>query len=720
MTDPAKFAHVMLNRIKRFFNVSRVCWYDIETFSECDLKESGSVVYAEHPSTEIFLGAWAFDNGPVHVWDKYAWTLGDLHIPTEIPDDLAEALFSGGIDTLVVCFNASFEYSLYKYCDGRIIPLERIMDPMINAYYLSFPGSLEKVGELVGLSEDQAKSKEGKALIRTFCTPKNPTKARPDRTRILPEDEPDKWRRFREYARQDVSSMRDAAYRLFQHPMPMHEWENWRMDFEMCDRGVPVNVKMAEAAYSAYEANRELLLQEMHERTGLSNPNSNDQLRAWLQASGQYVFDNLRKASVTRALTTPNLIPTDPNVLRVLQLRKAVSNTSATKFRKFVTACSSDGTIKHTIQFGGAQRTLRASGRLIQPQNLKKPNDHIAENMPAVAHDIETLSPEAVWLNWSGNDPMDTISMSVRGTIQAPEGMIFLDSDLSAIENVGVGWAAQEEKILNVFRNGQDPYLAFAEFMYRQPYEELWHEFKTLKQKKKRTVSKPAVLGCGYRLSAGKRYIDETSGEEEATGLLGYAKAMGIELTDEEAETSVRIWRETYSKVVQFWYDLEEAAKETLRTGMSHSVGPFVFDIKGHFMRILLPSGRHLHYFKAHLRKVPAPWDPDKLIENVAYYGLKDGAWVQQLTHGGKLTENIVQALARDLLYHGIKLANQEGLDVRLHVHDQILALTQNNATQQVERDLQILRECMSVRPVWAPDIPLNTGAVTATHFTKD
>ena len=727
MSEVSEFSSVMLDRVKKFFNVSRILWYDIETFSEANLKDTGAAKYAEHPSTEILMGAWAFDNDPVELWDKYARQCGDLDLPTEPPPDLEEALFSNDVDTLVVCFNAAFEFSIYKYRERRVIPIDRLVDPMISAYYLSFPGSLEKAGALVGLDEDQAKDKDGKALIRLFTQPAKPTKAEPERTRVWPWDRPQDWQRFRDYARRDVSSMRELFYRLMQFPMPAEEWENWRMDFEMGDKGVPVNADMARAAFEMYEENKTYAMEELSRLTGLSNPNSVSQLLPWLRASGEYVFDNLRKASVTRTLTTPNLRPTDPTVLRVLELRQVVANTSATKFRKFFTAACSDGTVKHSIQFGGAQRTLRAAGRLIQPQNLKKPSDSLAEHMPELAYDIEHQTAEYIGLVWGEKDhtgqplkPMDIISMGIRGTIQAPPGTIFCDSDLSAIENVGVGWAANEPKILDVFRNGQDPYISFGQFMYNMTYDDLWHEFKVLKIKKKRTTAKPAVLGCGYRLSAGKRYIDEDSGEEEATGLLGYAKAMGIELTDEEAETSVKVWRQTYSKVVQFWYDIEEAAKETLRTGHPHSVGPFLVDLKGPFMRIRLPSGRHLHYFKAHLRKVPAPWNPDELIENIAYYGLKEQAWCLQLTHGGKLTENIVQALARDLLYHGLRLARTEGLDVRLHIHDQILALTPNNAKQQVERDLQILRECMAVKPKWAPDIPLNTSAALATHLTKD
>ena len=713
MPEVSKFDTIMLARMKEHFGVDRVLWIDLEGFSACDLKDHGSTVYAEHPSTEILMGAWAFDNDPVQQWDKYALTVGDLDTPEEIPEEVVSALTEPDDRTLVVAWNAAFEYVIFRYVAGLLIPIHKLMDPMVNAFYLSFPGQLGKVGPLVGLSEEKQKDKDGKLLIRTFCIPAKPLKRHPDRTRIWPKDEPEKYEKFKAYNRQDTAAMRDICYRLMQYPMPMHEWVSWRRDMAMNSRGIPVNRAMAENACRIYDEYREKATDRLANITRLNNPNSREQLLKWLNDTGEYPFDNLRKASVARCLREEHLKPKNPLVVEALELRQELAATSATKFRRFRDTTASDGTIKFALQFGGAQRTLRWSGRLVQPHNLKKPRDELAEQMPLLADVIE--HQDAATLGLLFGEPMTVLSEGIRGTIQAPPGFVFGDADLSAIENVVLGWAAKEEKILNVFREGKDPYLSFAQFMYNQTYEELWHEFKVLKIKKKRTVSKPAVLGCGYRLGPGQRYIDEASGEEEATGLIGYGKAMFIELTDEEAEDSVRIWRQTYSEVVSFWYQLEQAAMETLRTGQTTEVNGFVFDIKFPFMRIRLPSGRHLHYFKAHVRKVKAPWGD--MVDNVCYWGLKEQAWCMQSTHGGKLTENIVQAAARDILDHGLALAEKEGLDTRLHVHDQILALLPES---RAERDLKILQECMAVRPSWAPDIPLNTGAGLVTHFTKD
>ena len=712
---PTPYQKKMLDRIKAMFGVERVLFWDYETFSECDLKAHGADVYAEHPSTEAFLGAWAFDNEDVSVWDQYATQMGDFDIPDEPPQEFLDALEDPTV--LKVAWNATFEYVITRRVIKIDIPKDQIIDAMVAAFYLSFPGGLGKVGKLVGLPEDKQKDKDGKRLIRKFCVPAKPLKRQPDRTRIWPWDAPEDWLAFRDYNAQDVSTMRDVVYRLFEYPMPIHEWRNWQIDLQINQRGIPVNHAMAVAACDMYDDYQYENTEKLRQITGLENPNSRNQMLDWLKGTGEYVFDNLTKAAIANTMREDRLRPTTPHVLEAIRLRSELSKTSATKFRRFRDCMSSDNTIKGALQFGGAQRTLRWSGRLIQPQNLKKPRDAIAEQMPFMAEVVESGSRELI--EALHGDAMGVLSECVRGTIQAPPGQIIVDADLSAIENVVLGWSSGDEKILEVFRTGNDPYISFAQYMYDTDYDTLFHEYKVLKVKKKRTICKPAVLGCGYRLGAGHRYIDDRTGEEEATGLIGYAKAMYIDLSDEEAKQSVDIWRATYRDAVAFWYDLERAAMECLRTGRRVDVGPVSFDVKGVFLRLRLPSGRHLHYYKAHIRKVMPPWGKTQsdMIDNVAYYGLKESKWCLQTTHGGKFTENICQAIARDILQHGINLAMQNNLDVFLHVHDQICALTMK---EDAERDLALLEQCMQDRPSWALDIPLSTGGFATTHFSKD
>lgn len=701
----------MIRKIKKMFGVERLMFLDYETFSKIDIRKTGACVYAEHESAEILMGAYAFDNEAPRDWDKYALEMGDVDTPHEPPEEFLSALVDPTV--LKIAHNVPFEYTVTLNILGIHVPHEQWMDAMVAALYLSFPGALDKIGKLVGLDEDKQKSKDGKKYIRTFTKPATPLKSKPDRVRIWPWDKPDDWVQFRAYNRQDVIALREITLRLMRYAPPMHVWAEWWECRAINERGIPVNKEMAENAMKMYDSYMEENLARLGEITGLANPNSRAQLLKWLHDSDEYVFDNLRKASVSAALREEHLRPENPDVVEALQLRRELSKTSVTKFRKFRDCQCEDGTIKQTLQFGGAARTLRWGGRLIQPHNLKKPSDFVAENMPMMANIVEHGTRDMLEL--MNGDAMNTLSETIRGTIQAPPGYVIGDADLSAIENVVLGYASNDQKILEVFRTGRDPYLSFAQYMYHQDYDVLWNEYKTLKQKKKRTVSKPAVLGCGYRLGAGHRYIDESSGEEAATGLIGYAMAMGIALTDEEAEESVKVWRATYKDAVTFWYDLERAAFDTLRTGRRSEVGPVSFDIKGKFLRLRLPSGRHLHYYKAHIRKAQTPWG--EMRDNVHYQGQKESHWCLQSTHGGKFTENICQAIARDILQHGISLALLEGLDVFLHVHDQILILAPED---KAEEQLKILMDCMSQRPSWAPDIPLSTGGIITTHMSKD
>lgn len=633
MSTQQTFADKMLDRIKAHFGAQRVLWLDIETFSECDIKDCGAARYAEHPSTEIILGAYSFDNGPVKFWDKYAHTIGQTSVPTDTPAEVLEAF--NDKKTLIVAHNAAFEFCLFKYAAKTPINPAQLMDPMIQAYYLSFPGQLDKIGKIIGVAADAQKDSGGKALIRRFSVPAKPLKRQPDRTRIWPKDDPEKWQQYRDYNRQDVVAMREIAYHLFKYPMPRHEWKNWRHDLLLNDRGIPVNKKMAEAGVKLYEEAVERGLAQLRDITGLANPNSNVQLLGWLSAQGDYPFRDMRKASVTRALA----MPLSEKTVRVLKLRQLVSQTSAKKFYTFRDACCDDGTIKYSLQFGGAQRTLRWGGRLIQPQNLKSPSAFVAENMPEIAANIEQGNEALLDSLYPDYDILDLLSEAMRGIIQAPEGHILVDADLSAIENVVLGYVANEDKILSVFREGRDPYLDFAQYMFKQPYDELFHEYKVLGNGKKRKTAKPAVLGAGYRLGAGHRYIDEDTGQEEATGLLGYAAAMGIKLTDEEAAESVRVWRETYTQVVQCWYDLEEAAKEVVEYGGTRTVGHVSFSTSGPFLRIKLPGERHLNYYKPVVQLRMPPWGKDQsdLRPTLTYWGLKEGVWRLLETHGGKL-----------------------------------------------------------------------------------
>ena len=268
---------------------------------------------------------------------------------------------------------------------------------------------------------------------------------------------------------------------------------------------------------------------------------------------------------------------------------------------------------------------------------------------------------------------------------------------------------------MRVFKNGLDPYIDFATYLYGKPYEELWAEFKA-GNKSKRTIAKPGVLGCGYMLSAGKQYENRQTGEIEATGLLGYAWNMGVKLTSEEAEHSVRVWRDTFKKAVEFWYDLQRAAFRTMQTKKETVCGHVSFDRKGPFLRMNLPSNRSLHYLRPKLEEVLAPWGDYKL--SLTYEGLNEKyQWDRISTHPGKLTENADQAVARDLLASGMLKAAKAGIPIVMHIHDQIVGLVPED---EAEEWLKVLIQCMTELPSWASEMPVKAAGHISRWFVKD
>ncbi len=371
-------------------------------------------------------------------------------------------------------------------------------------------------------------------------------------------------------------------------------------------------------------------------------------------------------------------------------------------------------------------RVVSNSGRRFQPQNLSKPAKYLEDKVPEVAHDIEHLSAEEMWAKYDDPDDhrrntMEALVAGVRPMVQAPDGTLLVDADLSAIENVVLGWLADDDKILRVFRNGLDPYIDFAQDMFKMSYSAIEAEVKA-GNKSKRTTAKPGVLGCGYLLGPGEARENPNTGEMEATGLLGYGWSMGVDLTPEMAKLSVDTFRAKFKRVVEFWYDLDRACRRAITTKQKQTCGYLVIDRQGPFMRIRLPSGRYLHYWKPRIEQRRMPWkDADGrpvYRDSITYEQIENGQWRRVTTHPGKLTENVTQAVARDLLAHGMMLAARLGLDLRLHVHDQAVAVSPE---WRAQRDLETLIDCLTTRPKWADDrLPLKAAGFTSPVFLKD
>ena len=639
--------------------------HDFEGYSEVNLLKEGASRYTRHSSTKILMLAYAFDDGPIRQW-----------LPAEgepMPSEVWDAVLDP--DVTKIAWNSSFERMAWKNVLGIDIPICEWRDPMVMAHYCSFPGALLKVGEILKLGPDYLK-KDGTRLINWFCKPRPATKTRSAR-RVMPLEKSDLWEDFKEYNRIDVASERKIYRMLKPYDLPEHEWENWFLDQEVNDRGLPINVRMCHNAIKIRNVLVGEMIEEMKEISGLDNPNSNDQLLGWLRSRG-YPYYDLRKGHIKSAWNDlqrddhadwawTRKVSDREDFERILQLRQRVSRTSVKKFDAVARHVDRDGRIRHSLQFMGAGRTGRFAGRAgYQPQNLTKPMpglDGIVWGLTEAGHryvlgGMQTEIAELVEvLNAAAFDilldePIDALSGAVRPVLQAPPGWLLIDVDLKAIENVVLGWLANDRKILDPFIANRDPYVDFGVHVYRTPYEKLYSEYEA-GDKKRRNICKPAVLGCGYGLGAGKQWINDETGEMEATGLIDYARGMGVDMTPEMSARCVEVWRETYKVAVNYWRELEFAAFRALRTNQLVEANRICsFDVKGPFLRMRLPSGRHLHYCRPKLEMDMKPWGKEQLT--LTYEGLNDRyQWRRISTHKGKVTENGDQAVARDLLDGG-------------------------------------------------------------------
>lgn len=996
---------------------------DYETASRVDLPTTGVSVYARDRSTSVQMCAYAFDDGPVQ---QFVPAEGD-----DVPAEFREALLDPHVEKRA--WNNAFEWNIERHVMGIETPIESCRCTMAQAMTLSFPGSLDKVGEIVGIEEDKRKLSRGRLLVRKFSRPRKPTKGKPWLWASAATD-PEDWDEYLAYNRNDVEAERAIWKRIRKYDLPEHEWALWVLDQKINDRGIPINLRVVENAIRlAGYVNRDRMA-TLRRITDLANPNSPKQLLPWLQEQG-YPYEDLKKGHVAKALAdTYDLCQEEfgaaeehRDLIDVLEIRQEISKTSVKKYNALKLGSDADSRLRGAFQFAGAQRTWRWSGRRFQPQNLAKPAPWLEHELVQAVGHLERMEPEDLLLVY--DKPMDLLSGCVRPVVQADPGHLFADADLSAIENVVLGWLSGDEAILRVFRDGLDPYIDFAVDMFRMPYDQIAAIVKA-GDKTMRTQAKPPVLGCfgpetkvltdsgwkrivdvaatdkvhdgvefvahggvvnqgrkevvcmggvfvtpdhkimveegqwveagslqepqfrsaissalgqlwqnwtqpeapggsisaavgvalkglledrrwssggvvaarpaprargeamlenplartymtglqtdsthsdpavrtpktplititvgagssvgspmlkslssmlsrslasrrptksteqtttgitsgetcapqreasrtqtgktatgsntterssaepsstggsprdtvanrpssgsserdsrpsksstisntvgalttydivnagprhrfviltndgpviahncGFMLSAGFEKLNPRTGEMEATGLLGYARNMGIDMTPEATKLAVEVWREKFSGAVDFWWELDRATRKCIKTSQPQRVGKITYDIKGSFMRAILPSGRALHYFKPRLIEKETPWGEKKM--QVSYMGLDDkGQWNRITTHPGKLTENVVQAVARDLLANGMMLAHKRGLDLFLHVHDQIVAQVPE---ETAERDLATLIECMTELPRWAGnDLPLKAAGHLSRVFLKD
>lgn len=648
---------------------------DIETYSPNDIS-FGVYKYSESEEFEILLFSYAYDFGEVHVVDLAA---GEK-IPDEVVKDLRNP------EVIKHAYNAQFEITCLNRA-GYDTPVEQWRCTMIHGAYLGYPMGLAKLGKALGLPQDKLKDKAGAALIRYFSVPCKPTKKNGGRTRNLPKHDPDKWAAYISYNKQDVVTEMECYRRLSAFPVPEEVEKQWQIDIRMNATGVGIDRQLVEGALTIDEENKKALLEEAYELTGLSNPNSRNQLLNWLNSNTNLELEKLTKDSVAAAMTDA-----DDLAKKVLTIRKKLAKSSVSKYEMMASATGNDGRLRGTLQFYGANRTGRWAGRLLQVQNL--PRNYIV-NLD-IARDLVKKS-DRVGLGLLFGDVSDTLSQLIRTAIIAKEGYTLCVADFSAIEARVIAWLSGETWRQKVFAEGGDIYCASASSMFGVPVVK--HGVNGhLRQK-----GKVAELALGY------------------CGGVNALKAMGaldMGLSEEELPNIVALWRQASPKIKELWYTVEKAAVYTVTTGnpmtIDHGI-TFRLEVDPfygyRYMTIELPSGRKLFYPDPHIKLN----NFDK--EAVHFKTQLNNAWVTESTYGGKLVENITQAVARDCLALTLMRLSENGLPAIMHIHDEaVIEVPKDEADEY----LDIVEKTFALPIPWADGLVLTAAGFTNDYYMKD
>lgn len=653
---------------------------DIETYSSVNIGNAGAPAYLRSPDFEILLFAYSIDGSPVEVIDLTE-TGGTL------PDGIRGMLIDP--DYIKHAYNAAFEWGCLSRFFGTQLPPDQWRDTMLHALYCGYPASLAGAGMALGLPDDKQKMKIGRSLIQYFCVPCKPTKANGGRTRNFPRHDPDKWRLFKEYNAQDVVTEMEIESRLSAFPVPDFLQKQWETDLLINDRGVAVDMDFVNGALHLGATVREQLTNEAVRISGLNNPNSLQQLSAWLENETGTEITDLRKDTVSKMLGQDNA----DSVQRMLEIRQELGKTSTKKYDAIENAVCG-GRVRGLLQFYGANRTGRWAGRLVQVQNLPRtytdPLDLAREMVKA--EELDNL--RIVY-----GDVNDTLSQLIRTAFIASEGNVLIDADFSAIEARVISWLAGEGWRLDVFRNGGDIYCASASQMFHCNVVK-GGENGHLRQK-----GKVAELALGY---------------QGGSGALIAMGALDMGLSEEELPDIVQKWRAASPKICKLWYDFDEVARYVITNGGYARVACCTFarecdPVNGTvYMTIKLPSGRKLFYVD------PAVGVNRWGNPSITYAGVEQGTkkWGRLETYGGKLVENCVQAIARDCLAGCIERLEAAGFPVVFHVHDEVVIDIKPFADDKTM--LGRVEEIMSAPIPWAEGLPLSADGWVGQYFKKD
>lgn len=660
---------------------------DIETYSEVDIKTCGLYRYATDPSFEILLIAWATDDGSGFGETQCC----DLATGDPFPAELLEAFQSGTVR--LIAHNASFErvcfsVHLQRHFPGQYLQPGAFLSPenwlctMVMAGSLTLPLALKDVGEV--LKTAQQKDKEGERLIKLFSMPCKPTKSNGYRTRNLPQHYPADWAKFKGYCIQDVNTEIDIYKRLKRFPMPDREWHHYRVNERVNDRGVKIDTELVQQAIACDLMLSDAMTKKAYELTGLENPNSVSQLKSWLDERG-IPMDTLGKKDVKQMIGELDKNGVDEEAMDMLKLRLQMAKSSVKKYQAAERCVCADGRARGLFQFYGASRTGRYSGRNIQLQNL--PQNHISTLEQA--RDLVKMGCFDTVESIYGNTP-DVLSQLIRTMLVPKEGCEFIVADFSAIEARVLAWEAEEQWVLDAFENGEDLYCATASQMFHVPVVK--HGVNgELRQK-----GKIATLACGYGGSS---------------GALISMGALQMGLKEEELPEIIDSWREANPKIVQYWWDVEEAAMTAYKTKKRSEVGKIAFAFWSGILWMVLPSGRRLAYLKP--RKQPNRFGRMSLT----YAGVgQNHKWSRQETYSGRLVENATQAIARDILAEAMARMEDYGLNIVGHVHDEVI-IEAPIGKYTVDEVCKL----MAVKPEWCKDLPLSAaGYLAPSYYFKD
>ena len=643
---------------------------DIETFSSADLTKSGVYRYAESEDFEVLLFGYSVDGGEVKVIDM---AQGE-----KLPPEIIAAL----TDTAVrkYAYNAQFERvclsRLLGYPTGKYIEPQSWYCTMVWAATLGLPLSLEKVGEVLGL--EKQKLSVGKELIRYFCRPCEPSSSNGGRTRNLPYHDRGKWTTFKAYNKRDVETEMEIQRRLSAFPVSEREWENYHLDQRINDYGIALDMDFVEHAIRCDEVNTGSATEKAKALTGIDNPNSPAQLKAWLVEQGQ-VVESLSKAEVSRLLQDAT-----GNIEEILRLRQELAKSSVKKYIAMKNVVGSDARARGLIQFYGANRTGRYAGRLIQVQNL--PQNHL-DDLLGVRELVRSDSYSRIEAKY-GNIP-NVLSELIRTAFVPKQGCRFIVADFSAIEARVIAWFAGEEWRLRVFEEGKDIYCASASQMFHVPVE------KNGVNGHLRQKGKIAELALGYGGSVG------------ALKAMG-ATAMGI--PEAELKPLVDAWRSSNPNITKFWWSVDRAVKYVVSTKQPYSGYGLRFSYEKGILFIELPSGRRLAYV------CPRMGVNNFGSDCVTYEGLGSAKkWERIESYGPKFVENIVQATARDILAEAMQRLCRAGFKITMHIHDEVV-LEVPRGVSSVEEVCSIMGET----PAWAEGLNLRADGYECEFYKKE